>query len=77
VNRSWVDKEAGVDFEENKRKYGEASKKEDEGWGPEGRMTAYVGAGVGLVRSVEGASRIVETTREQARTVLNEARNLL
>jgi nitronate monooxygenase len=77
VNRSWVDKEGGVDFEENKRKYGEASKKGDEGWGPKGRMTAYVGAGVGLVRSVEGASRIVETTREQARTVLNEARNLL
>jgi nitronate monooxygenase len=61
VNRSWLDKEAGVEFEENKRRYGEASKKGDEGWGPDGRMTAYVGAGVGLVRSVEDALRRYST----------------
>jgi nitronate monooxygenase len=77
VNRSWLDKEAGLGFEENQKRYGEASKKGDEGWGPEGRMTAYVGAGVGLVRSVEAASEIIKTTREQARVVFNEAKSLL
>jgi len=76
VNRSWLDREAGVGFEENKKSYEEASKNGNEGWGPEGRMTAYVGSGVGLVRSVEGASKIVQSTRGEARTVLNETRKL-
>jgi nitronate monooxygenase len=77
VNASFVEREAGLDFKDNKRKYEEAAKLGDEGWGEMGRMTAYVGSAVGLVREVAGAEEIVKKTREEAVAALDVARSLL
>ncbi|KAK1249715.1 hypothetical protein MKX08_009718 [Trichoderma sp. CBMAI-0020] len=60
INRSWIDHEAGVPFEKLQALHDEAAKSGDAGWGPEGRLATYVGAGVGLVRDVKDAGVIVE-----------------
>ncbi|EGR45666.1 dehydrogenase [Trichoderma reesei QM6a] len=70
INRSWIDHEAGVPFEKLQVLHDEAAKSGDAGWGPEGRLATYVGAGVGLVRSVQGAGEIVESVRNEARDIL-------
>ena len=77
VNRSLLDHVSGVEFEENKKRYQEASKNGDDGWGEDGRMTAYVGSAVGLVKEVIGAEEIVEAARNQARASLEKARATL
>ncbi|KJZ70555.1 hypothetical protein HIM_10058 [Hirsutella minnesotensis 3608] len=69
-NKSWDDHEAGVPFEKLKEMHDESAKTGDAGWGPEGRLATYVGAGVGLVRSVNGAGDIVFETRDQAKRIL-------
>ncbi|KAL7943424.1 hypothetical protein V8C42DRAFT_328990 [Trichoderma barbatum] len=70
INRSWIDHEAGVPFEKLQVLHDEAAKSGDAGWGLEGRLATYVGAGVGLVRSVQDAGVIVETVRNEARDIL-------
>lgn len=70
INRSWREHQAGVPFEELQQKYKEAEKAGDAGWGPEGRLATYAGAGVGLVRGVEDAGTIVGRAQEEARGVL-------
>jgi nitronate monooxygenase len=77
VNRSLVDYVAGVEFEQNKKRYEDAVKRGDDAWGEKGRATAYVGTGVGLVRQVEKAEDIVTKAREAARIALQRARSLL
>ena len=72
VNGSWVDRESGLGYEENKIRYEEATKK-----GDEGRMTSYVGSAVGLVREVSKAEDIVRNTREEARCALGRVNSLL
>lgn len=74
VNRSYFDAMAGMDEEENKKLYVEEMEKGDAGWGENGRMTAYAGAAVGLVREVKGAGEIVEEVRRGAREVLDRLR---
>ncbi|KAI9038764.1 nitronate monooxygenase [Aspergillus affinis] len=64
VNRSYVEHCEGRAFEELKREHDEALKKGDEGWGPEGRLATYAGAGVGLIKEVQDAGRIVEEVRK-------------
>ncbi|OJD31130.1 2-nitropropane dioxygenase [Diplodia corticola] len=70
LNRSWEDAEKGMPVEENKKLYEEAVKLGDGGWGPQGRMTAYAGTAVGLVKRAMAAKEIVEEVREGARSVL-------
>jgi nitronate monooxygenase len=53
----------------SKELYNKEMEKGDEGWGPQGRMTTYAGAGVGSLKSVLSAEEIVKTTREQALTL--------
>jgi nitronate monooxygenase len=77
INKSFIEREAGLDFEENKTKYGNAAKLGDAGWGKDGRLTAYVGSSVGLVREVSGAADIVKKAREDAKTSLAWASGLL
>lgn len=77
VNKSIVDHRSGMGFAENKKLYGEALKKGDNGWGPNGRLTAYVSSAVGLVREVTGAEDIVKTTREEAKDALIKTNSLL
>lgn len=65
-NRSWEDHVAGVPFDELKRLHDEAQAKGDAGWGREGRLATYAGAGVGLVGEVLDACEIVERVRDDA-----------
>lgn len=69
-NRSWDDLQQGVPFEELQRRHDEAASRGDAAWGPEGRVAAYVGASVGLVRTVQDAGEIVQRVRDEAKSIL-------
>lgn len=77
VNQSILDHAKGVDFEENKKRYQEATKKGDEGWGENGRLTSYIGSAVGLVREVVGAEDIVRNARSEAIASLEKVKSVL
>ena len=66
VNKSWEEHNAGVPFDELKKRHDEALKDGPAAWGPEGRTATYAGANIGLVRSVDEGGTIVETTRRDA-----------
>jgi nitronate monooxygenase len=70
LNQSYHDAQAGMDWEENTRRYNEAVKLGDAGWGDEGRMTTYAGTGVGLVKREQGAAEIVEEIRNECLAVI-------
>jgi nitronate monooxygenase len=77
VNKSWVEHDAGVGFEELKRRHDELLEEGgDKAWGPEGRTATYAGASVGLVRDVQGAGAIVETVRSDAVDILTSLSEL-
>ncbi len=64
INQSYLDAKEGGITEENKKLYAEAFKKGDQGWGEHGRLTAYAGTGVGLIKEVKSAQEIVHEVRE-------------
>ncbi|KAL5121952.1 hypothetical protein ACEQ8H_000168 [Pleosporales sp. CAS-2024a] len=70
LNASYWDHVAGLPLEENKALYQKDLASGDAGWAENGRMTAYAGSGVGLVRGVKGAGEIVGEVREGARGLL-------
>lgn len=70
INESFHDAKKGEVTDENKRMYNEALQKGDQGWGEQGRLTAYAGTGVGLVTKVLSASEIVEEIRSDLRAIL-------
>lgn len=70
LNRSYLDDLNGMEEEENKRLYAEAVKMGDEGWGENGRMTAYAGSGVGLIHKVIPAAEIVQELLKDSRNCL-------
>jgi len=73
INASVRDELAGVEFPENKKTFQAQQKDGTLGWGDDGRMTAYVGSAVGLIKSVEKASEIIERARKEARDALRQA----
>ncbi|EXJ79139.1 hypothetical protein A1O3_08640 [Capronia epimyces CBS 606.96] len=73
VNRTYLDAVHGMSNEENTDRYQEAMKQGDAGWGPEGRLTTYVGAGVGLVRKVMPAGEIVRHVQQEALEILQRS----
>ncbi|KAF2720271.1 inosine monophosphate dehydrogenase [Polychaeton citri CBS 116435] len=78
LNRSWWDAHGGMGLGENKRLYDLAATAEEgegtgDGWGSQGRLTAYAGTGVGLITGVKGAGEIVAEIREGAVNVLKRA----
>jgi len=73
VNQSYHDAISGIDPEENKRKYEDAAKAGDSGWGVNGRMTTYASTAVGLVKQIKPARVITEEVRREALTVLGRA----
>ena len=73
VNASVRDHLAGIDFPENMKTFQAQQKEGTLGWGDEGRMTAYVGSAVGLIKSIEKASVIIERVRKEARDALRHA----
>jgi nitronate monooxygenase len=69
-NKNWYDHQAGVPFEELKKRHDEALELGDEGWGPEGRLATYAGASVGLVDSVEDAGVLVQRLQNEVRGIV-------
>lgn len=64
INQSYLDAQNGMIIDENKRLYEEALQKGDHGWGESGRITAYAGCGVGLVKEVKYAKEIIDEVRQ-------------
>ena len=77
LNESYYDAANGMVLEENKRRYDEALKKGDEGWGEKARLTTYAGTGVGLAREVKGAAAITAEVREDAKKILKRTASKL
>ncbi|OAP59118.1 hypothetical protein AYL99_06416 [Fonsecaea erecta] len=73
INGSVKDDLAGMDFQQNKQIFEEQMANGSIGWGEDGRMTAYVGSAVGLVRSIDSAQEIVARSRAEARQALRQA----
>ncbi|KAF8475725.1 putative oxidoreductase, partial [Kalaharituber pfeilii] len=65
VNESYRDEEKGVKREVNRERYERAVEENDFG-----RLTAFAGTGIGLIRDVRSAKEIVKETREQAKAIL-------
>ncbi|KAK0516440.1 hypothetical protein JMJ35_001043 [Cladonia borealis] len=72
INQSFLDSKNGLSIEDNKTLYNEALQKGDEGWGENGRLTAYAGSGVGLVKEVVSAQSIVEEVRGDAMETISK-----
>lgn len=66
INKSFLDHQAGVSFEELKKRHDEAAKTGDSGWGPEGRLATYAGASIGLIHGVKPAGDIVREVQSDA-----------
>ncbi|RYN76088.1 hypothetical protein AA0117_g6133 [Alternaria alternata] len=66
ITQSYVDAvEKGMSQEENTRLYKEEMERGDEGWRQDGgRMTAYAGSGVGLVRKVMPVGDVIREVRD-------------
>ncbi|ENH66248.1 Nitronate monooxygenase [Fusarium oxysporum f. sp. cubense race 1] len=75
INQSFHDHQAGVEFEELKKRHDEALKSGDKGWGPEGRLATYAGAAVGLIHDVRDAENIVKGVQGEAKVVIAELAN--
>ena len=72
INESFHDAKNGEVTEENMQKYQEALKKGDQGWGEHGRLTAYAGTGVGLVKNVMTARQILEEIEIDVRRIQSQ-----
>lgn len=66
INKSFQEHQAGVPFEELKKRHDEAAKTGDSGWGPEGRLATYAGTSVGLIHGVKAAGDIVKEVQLDA-----------
>jgi nitronate monooxygenase len=68
----------GVSLEEIQRSHNEAVTADDKGFstGLQGRAAIWAGTGVGLVTEVEGAAKIVESVRTEARNILAKVAKL-
>jgi nitronate monooxygenase len=77
VNGSVRDDEAGVSVEENRRKFEDALRMGDKGWGPDGRLTTYAGSAVGLIREIASAERIIKESRAMALASLERASGMV
>ncbi len=66
INQSYLDAREGGVTDENKKLYVEALKKGDRGWGEQGRLTAYAGTGVGLIKAIKSAREILDEVKSTA-----------
>ncbi|KAF7946186.1 hypothetical protein EAE96_009189 [Botrytis aclada] len=64
LNKGHEDEKAGMTDEENVRLYKVELRDGDKSWGSHGRMVAYSGTGVGLIKSVMPAEKIIQEIRE-------------
>lgn len=72
INQSLLDSQNGVSIEDNKSLYKAALQKGDHGWGENGRLTAYAGSGVGLVKEVVSAQGIIYEVRRDAMETISK-----
>lgn len=72
INKSWAEHEAGVPFDELKKRHDEAIKTGDDAWGVNGRVATYASAAVGLVHSVEDASKLTVRLRDETKSRIQE-----
>ena len=72
INQSYLDAQNGMVTDENKRLYQEALQQGDLGWGQNGRVTAYAGCSVGLVKEVKYAKEIIDEVRQDISKVLSK-----
>ncbi|EMC91352.1 hypothetical protein BAUCODRAFT_80472 [Baudoinia panamericana UAMH 10762] len=77
LNESHRDAEKGMSVKENKRRYDEALKLGDDGWGENARLTTYAGTGVGLVTEIKSAAAITEEVRGDAVSILKRTSSKL
>ena len=63
INESFLDAPNGEITQENMQRYQRALGEGDQGWGEHGRLTAYAGTGVGLVKDVVSVRQILEDVR--------------
>lgn len=76
VNRSFLDAQGGKPMDENKQLYEDALARGDQGWGDDGRLTAYAGSGVGLIKELMPAQKIVKEVRQDANQTLSKIARL-
>ena len=69
INESFKDAASGEVTQENIQQYQKALEQGDQGWGEHGRLTAYAGTGVGLIKNVESASQILEDVRTDVKCI--------
>lgn len=74
INQSYLDAQnSGRITNENRKLYEEALQKGDHGWGGEsGRLTAYAGCGVGLVKEVKYAKDIIDEVIQDTLEVMSK-----
>ncbi|KAL9076741.1 MAG: hypothetical protein Q9161_000726 [Pseudevernia consocians] len=72
INQSYLDAKNGMITDENKKLYEEALQKGDHGWGESGRVTAYAGCGVGLVKELKYVKEIIDEVRQEVCEVLSK-----
>jgi len=72
INKSWTEHQAGVPFDELKKRHDEAMKTGDDAWGVDGRVATYASAAVGLVHCIEDASKLTVRLRDEAKSIIHE-----
>lgn len=72
ANQTYVDHIEGMDKTKNRDLYEEASQQGADAWGPRGRMTAYAGTGVGLVREIKSARDLVKEIQRDSIGILQK-----
>ncbi|KAK0668200.1 hypothetical protein QBC41DRAFT_126947 [Cercophora samala] len=80
VNKTWEEHlEGSTSFDQLKEKHDQSLKEDgDKAWGRHtGRTATYAGSGVGLVKSVDPAAKIVEKAREEAKGILRNLQSAL
>lgn len=70
ANKGHEDERAGLTDKEHVALYKQELSQGDDAWGPKGRMVAYAGTGVGLIKEVKTAAIIVEEVLRDAQTAL-------
>lgn len=73
LNQSFRDHQNGMNEDENKKLYEEATKLGDKGWGDGGRMCTYAGTSVGLIHKIVPAKEIVREVLSDCRAHLQRA----
>ena len=70
INKGHSDEDAGLTDPENVRLYKEELRVGNDAWGPRGRMVTYASTSIGLIRKLETAAAIVQSTSGGAMEIL-------